>query len=66
MFLNKVSQFFINPLYTEINMRITNNVMIASVVTMITPFYGDVFSAIAQVSAKSLMPVLLVTLGIAS
>ncbi len=66
MFLNKVSQFFINPLYTEINMRITNNVMIASVVTMITPFYGDVFSVIAQVSAKSLMPVLLVTLGIAS
>ena len=47
-----MSQFFINPLYTEINMRITNNVMIASVVTMITTFYGDVFSAIAQVSAK--------------
>ncbi len=47
-------------------MRITNNVMIASVITMITPFYGDVFSAIAQVSSKSIMPMLLVTLGIAS
>ena len=66
MFLNKVSQFFINHLYTGINMRITNNVMVASVVMMITPFYGDVFSAMAQISAKSLMPMLLVTLGITS
>jgi hypothetical protein len=29
-------------------------------------FYGDIFSAVAQVSAKSLMPMLLSSLGIAS
>ncbi|HKU32241.1 MAG TPA: hypothetical protein VJR22_00150 [Candidatus Nitrosotalea sp.] len=47
-------------------MRITNNVVVASILMLATPFYGDIFSAIVQVSAKSLMPMLLSSLGIAS
>ncbi len=44
-------------------MKITNYI-IASIVMVTTPFYGDIFSAAVQVSAKSLMPVLLSSLGI--
>ncbi len=44
-------------------MKITNYI-IASIVMVATPFYGDIFSAAVQVSAKSLMPVLLSSLGI--
>ncbi len=45
-------------------MTIISNMAVASLVMVVMPFYGDIFSAVAQVSAKSLMPVLLSTLGI--
>ena len=47
-------------------MRITNNIIVASIMMLAMPFYGDIFSAAAQVSAKSLMPMLLSSLGIIS
>ncbi|MDE1763537.1 MAG: hypothetical protein KGH88_04745 [Thaumarchaeota archaeon] len=47
-------------------MKIADNAIVASVVMMATPFYGDIFSAAVQVSAKSLMPLLLSSLGVAS
>ncbi|HJU14519.1 MAG TPA: hypothetical protein VJ792_08715 [Candidatus Nitrosotalea sp.] len=46
-------------------MALISNILVASIVMTVMPFYGDIFSAIAQVSAKSLLPVLLSTLGFA-
>ncbi|MDE1868300.1 MAG: hypothetical protein KGI08_11420 [Thaumarchaeota archaeon] len=45
-------------------MKIANNVIITSIIMMVMPFCGDIFSAVAQVSAKSLMQLLLVSLGV--
>lgn len=47
-------------------MKMADNVIVASIVMMATPFYGNIFSAVVQVSAKSLMPLLLSSLGVAS
>lgn len=46
-------------------MALISNVVFASIVMTVMPFYGDIFSAVAQLSAKSLMPVVLSTLGFA-
>lgn len=47
-------------------MTIISNMAVASFVMAVMPFYSDIFSAVAQVSAKSLMPFLLSTLGVVS
>ncbi len=46
-------------------MTIISNMAVASLVVTLMPFYGDIFSAALQVSAKSLIPVLLSILGVA-
>lgn len=39
--------------------------IISSLFVTVMPFYGDIFTASLQFTAKSLLPVLLSTLGIA-
>ena len=47
-------------------MAILRNMIVASLAVTLMPFYGDMLSAIAQFSAKSLMPVLLSSLGLST
>lgn len=47
-------------------MTIIRNIAVASFVMTLMPFYGDIFGAIAQVSARSLLSILLPSLGVAA
>ncbi|GEM_PF-2398802 len=47
-------------------MPLIRGMIVASFLMAVTPFYENLFSAVVQFSAKSLMPMLLSTLGISS
>lgn len=46
-------------------MTIIRNMAMASFAVTVMPFYGDIFTAIAQLSVRSLISMLLPSLGMA-
>ena len=40
--------------------------MTGVILMIAAPFYGEIFSAIGQISVKSLMPILFTTVGVGS